>query len=251
MKVLSIGNSFSEDAQRWLHSISEAGGKTIDTFNLMIGGCTLQTHYNNIKENKSDYAFQGNNLEYIKNSSINAALAGDKYDVVTVQQASGYSGIPQSYVPYITGIVDYVKEKQPGAKIYFHKTWSYEIDSTHGGFASYNKDQGEMTRRINDCAELVKKLTGVDVLPVGDFIQYLRENTDEFNYKNGGLSLCRDGFHLLETYGRFAAAAVWYKEFTGEFADAGKFAAQNHGFNADLLGIIVKNLKVFYENSTI
>ena len=41
-------------------------------------------------------------------------------------------------------------------------------------------------------------------------IQYLRENTSEFDYRNGGLSLNRDGFHLSEIYGRYAAALTWY-----------------------------------------
>lgn len=246
MKILSIGNSFSEDAQRWLHDISLCGNTRIDTTNLYIGGCTLETHYNNIRGNKYDYSFQGNGIKHIKSSSINAALSEDKYDIITVQQASGFSGIPQSYIPFLTEIVSYIKEKQPGAKIYFHETWSYETNSTHGDFAFYNKDQREMKRRISDCAEMVKKLAGLDILPVGDFIQYLRENTAEFDYANGGISLCRDGFHLLETYGRFAAAAVWYKELAGEKVNGELFVKDNPDFDPDLVTVIIDNLERFY-----
>ena len=80
----------------------------------------------------------------------------------------------------------------------------------------YNNDSKEMFRRISDCAEMVSKIFDIPVIPVGDFIQYLSGNTEVFNYTNGGLSLCRDGFHLSETYGRFAAASVWYKMFAGK-----------------------------------
>lgn len=44
----------------------------------------------------------------------------------------------------------------------------------------------------------------------------MRENIPEFDYKNGGLSLCRDSFHLSEDYGRFLAGAVWFKKLTGK-----------------------------------
>jgi hypothetical protein len=39
---------------------------------------------------------------------------------------------------------------------------------------------------------------------------------DAIDYKNGGISLCRDSFHLSEDYGRFLAGAVWFKKLTGK-----------------------------------
>lgn len=246
MKVLSIGNSFSEDAHRWLHSISEVGKTKIDAVNLMIGGCTLERHYNNIKENKPDYDVFCNGLEFIKKSSANEVLAEDKYDVVTIQQSSGLSGVPASYIPYLTEIVNYVKEKQPDAKIFFYKTWCYEYDFTSKRFEVYARSQEEMFRRISDCADMVKKLAEIDILPVGDFIRYLRVNTKEFDYRNGGASLCRDGYHLSLNYGRFAAAAVWYKEFTGEKIDGDAFVRNKPDFDVKTVKLIIEDLEKFY-----
>ena len=48
MKILAIGNSFSEDACRYIHKIAAADGQNIKTVNLYIGGCPLKTHYYNI-----------------------------------------------------------------------------------------------------------------------------------------------------------------------------------------------------------
>lgn len=245
MKVLSIGNSFSEDAQRWLHDISLCGKTKIDTTNLLIGGCTLETHIDCIKNKKAIYCLQGNRVEFIKNASVNEIIENEEFDIITVQQASGFSGRPQSYIPYLSEIVNYIKKYQPNTKLYFHKTWSYEIDSTHGDFAFYNKDQGEMTRRISDCAEMVKRLTDLPIIPVGDFIQYLRDNTKEFDYKNGGNSLCRDGFHLSFDYGRFAAAAVWHKTFTGENVNAESFLKDNPDFDKKIVNVISESLEKF------
>lgn len=216
MKLLSIGNSFSQDAQEWLHKIAVANGVELETTNLMIGGCSLETHWNNMNSGEAAYYLEQNAQNMERMINLEDALAMDAWDVITVQQASHYSGMPQTYVPYITELVAYVREKCPNAKVYFHQTWAYEIDSDHGGFVTYNCDQKEMYRRICDCAAMASRLIGADILPSGPVVQYLRENAPEFDYKNGALSLNRDGFHLSWEYGRYAAAATWYKVLTGK-----------------------------------
>lgn len=216
MKLLSIGNSFSQDAQEWLHQIAVANGVELETTNLMIGGCSLATHWGHVVDKQAEYYLEQNGKNMERMVTIEEGLALDKWDVVTVQQASHYSGQPQTYVPYITDLVAYVREKCPGAKIYFHQTWAYEIDSDHGGFITYNLDQKEMFRRICDCTAMAQRLVDASILPSGSVVQYLREKTPEFDYKNGGLSLNRDGFHLSWDYGRYTAAATWYKVLTGK-----------------------------------
>lgn len=242
MKILSIGNSFSEDAQRWLHSIAVSEGDEIDTYNLYIGGCSLERHWNCITNNLCDYDILKNGTERLGRTSVADALLGDKFDVITLQQASGFSGRPQTYIPFLTDIAGFVAEHQPDAQIYFHETWSYEIDSTHEHFAFYNNDQWEMYRRIKDASAMAARLIGVPLIPVGDVIQSIRSNVKEFAYQNDGYSLCRDGYHLSYLYGRFAAAAVWYKVFTGKNADHKKFAAQNSDFDTDLLKVLLEHL---------
>lgn len=238
MRILSIGNSFSQDAHKWLHPLAAAGNDNIDTYNLYIGGCTLEKHSECIENDLNEYEKQGNGGEVIGKSSVLQALKDGKYDAVTLQQASGFSGRPQSYIPYLTETADYVRKYQPDAKLYFHQTWSYEIDSDHPHFIFYNNDQKEMYRRICDSAQMASRIIGAEIIPVGDAIQSLRENAKEFDYTGGGLSLCRDGYHLSLLYGRFAAAAVWYKTLTGKNSDIEVFAEQNPEFDIALLRII-------------
>lgn len=245
MKILSIGNSFSQDAQRWLHNIATVDNFELDTYNLFIGGCSLETHWQNIENNALAYSFEGNNGRFIKTVSIEDALNEYDYDIITLQQASGDSGKPQTFFPYIQKIAEYVRAKQPQAKLYFHMTWSYEIGAQHGHYYRYNNDSKEMFRRISDCAEMASKIFDIPIIPVGKFIQYLRENTEVFDYINGGLSLCRDGFHLSETYGRFAAASVWYKTLTGKKVKAENFIKENEGFDAEIVDIIIEKLEEF------
>ena len=109
---------------------------------------------------------------------------------------------------------------------------------------AYNENL-EMFEKIRLVSEEIAKSIGVEIIPVGDAIQFLRENTKEFNYSEGGISLCRDGGHMSFDYGRFAAAAVWYKVLTGGKANIKKFSELNKEFDIDLLNVIINNMKDF------
>ena len=122
MKIISMGNSFSQDAQRWLKKLAEQNGIDLDCVNLFIGGCSLETHRNNTAGNKADYDFEPNGEGSMGKISVNDALSRDKYDIITLQQASGLSDRPQSYLPYFADIAAFAREKQPQAKLYFHQT---------------------------------------------------------------------------------------------------------------------------------
>ncbi len=229
IKLLSIGNSFSTDAHKYLHNIAEQNGVLLDCYNLFIGGCSLETHWQNYEENNEFYDLEINGNEATRKISINEALTMKKWDVVTVQQASAFSGIYNSYLPYLPNLVEVIREKLPRAKLYFHETWSYETDSLHEGFLNYNSNPKEMYSCIKFSAEKAGDLIGAEIIPTGDVVQFVRENIPAFDYENGGISLCRDGFHLSEDYGRFLASAVWFKKLTGE--NIKKFDFENMDYN--------------------
>ena len=58
MRVLSIGNSFSQDATWYLHRIAEAGGREIETWNLYIGGCSHYRHAKNLRGALKEYSLE-------------------------------------------------------------------------------------------------------------------------------------------------------------------------------------------------
>lgn len=225
MRILSIGNSFSEDAQRWLCALARSSGdEAFECHNLYIGGCSLRRHMREHSEGNAAYDYMINGGVSLRKISLDEALIElGEFDAITFQQTSRTCGQPQSYLPYLTELAATVREKQPRAKLYFHETWAYETDSTHSAFVHYNHDQGEMFRRLVDCAEMCRLLIDCDVIRAGEFIQYLRENVARFDYKNGGPSLNRDGYHLSKNYGRAAAALVWQKEFCAGAPDIDRF----------------------------
>lgn len=214
MRVLSIGNSFSQDAHRWLHTLAAQNGLELEAWNLYIGGCSLELHWKNLMEERADYELEINGLSAGRMISIQEALASGKWDVITLQQASPYSGIYETYEPYLTVLADAARGAQGDAELYFHQTWAYEWTMVSDGFAGYGNDQLEMFRRILQASHQAAEKICAPLIPVGEMIQKLREELPEFRVKEGGISLCRDGYHLSLDYGRYAAAATWLHTLT-------------------------------------
>lgn len=225
MKVLSIGNSFSQDAHRWLHTMAEYDGVALETVNLYIGGCSLQMHWDNLRDDLAAYDLERNGGAAEGKISIAAALEMDDWDVVTLQQASPDCGFYESYQPYLRELTAFVREKCPNAVLYFHQTWAYEHGATHPAFARYQHDQKEMYRRLTACAQRAAVEMGASLIPAGLVIQTLRETVPAFDTPNGGMTLCRDGYHLTLDYGRYAAAATWYRVLLGGTAKPAAFPA--------------------------
>ena len=71
-----------------------------------------------------------------------------------------------------------------------------------------------MYQKLSAAYKNAAQLLGVRLIPCGDVIQALRKK-EPFLYNQGGMSLCRDGFHMNVIYGRYLLAAVWYRTLTG------------------------------------
>ncbi|MBP3495668.1 MAG: DUF4886 domain-containing protein [Clostridia bacterium] len=216
MKILSIGNSFSADAHAYLYQLAKQRNIDLETVNLAIGGCSLQRHWENVENNNSNYGHSINGGDWEnKDVTIDEIIKNDKFDVVTLQQVSHFSGQYETYQPYLDNLVEYVIKHQPSTELYFHSTWAYEIDSDHEFFSIYDYDQKKMYSAALQAAELACKATNAKIIPSGKVIQMLRERLPQFDYSNGGESLCRDGFHMSLTYGRYALALTWLVALTG------------------------------------
>ena len=209
MKLLSIGNSFSQDAQKWLHSICE----DIHAVNLYIGGCPLVRHWNNYISEEPAYEMWVNGV-LDRNISINEALTLEDWDVITFQQASPGSGDYTTFQPYLNYLYREVKRICPNAKYYIHQTWSYEVDCKLPAFDHYMRSRYIMDKASIDAYNQASQETGLPLIPCGDLIRYIR-SMPEFDYPRGGKSINRDGFHLSFDYGRYAAGLMWYAFLTG------------------------------------
>lgn len=209
MKILSIGNSFSQDPHSHLHELAAQNGIDIYAVNLYISACSLRTHAARLSDGRDAYDLEINGEPTGDKISIAAALAMDEWDVITLQQVSHLSGLPSSYFPWFGQLVDAVKAACPKAQIWFQHTWAYATESNHPLYKLYNHDQQTMLRRAEKCKDMVTRIWHLPVISTGDVIQRLRPILGEDR-------LHRDTFHLSLDYGRLAAAATWIKTLTGK-----------------------------------
>lgn len=214
LKILAIGNSFSQDATALLQLLS----KDVKVRNMDIGGCSLARHYTNIKNNIADYCLEENG-DAIKRERITLedGLKSDAWDYVTVQQCSAESGVKDTYYPYLPEIIAYIRSLT-SAKIVFHQTWAYEKDVKWENFAPNYVSQDEMWAKIKTTSETISEKENLPLIRVGEAVQTLRAKS-EFDYSVGGLSLNRDGVHLSLNYGRLLAASTWHKFFFGKLPE--------------------------------
>lgn len=216
--ILAIGNSFSMDSliNHMYPLLESAGYGDITLANLHVPGCTIETHWANIKGEKKEYEFQvtkNGKWDRIAGYTAQQGIRYADWDYITIQQGSHESGMPNSYAD-LQNIASWVKSNQSKAKLFFHMTWAYEQTSDHWAFSRYNKDQMTMYRAITSAVQTkavpIKQIDGV--IPSGTAIQNLRTSPL-------GDNLTSDGYHLLNSYGDYTASMTWFCALTGNKPD--------------------------------
>jgi hypothetical protein len=216
LKVLAIGNSFSEDAMEYLYKIAKDAGITnVILGNLYIGGASLITHVTSVQNNDSNYIYYKNTADQWvarPNSTLMYGLLDEDWDIITIQQVSGSSGRVETYNFYLEDLIAIVQANKtnPDARIVWHMTWAYQQNSTHGDFVHYNSDQITMYEAIlaSVKSRIINHVSIQYVIPAGTAIQNLR--TSYY-----GDTLTRDGYHLTMVAGRYTASLMWFASITG------------------------------------
>ncbi|MBD5233332.1 MAG: DUF4886 domain-containing protein [Bacteroidales bacterium] len=235
LKILAIGNSFSHDAiEQNLHELAAADGDTAVIGNLFIGGCSLERHLNNVRDDRHDYVYRkigadGKMTEKTK-ASVKEALDDDNWDYISVQQASPFSGKYDTYEASLPGLLDYVRTNDPAkSQIILHQTWAYQQGAPHSGFRNYGNDQMTMYRAIVDANNRAADLGKIKIIvPAGTAVQNARTSFI-------GDNMNRDGYHLDLGVGRFTAACAWYEKLFGNDVSKNSYLPEN--MSADLAAV--------------
>ena len=212
MQVLAIGNSFSQDAMRYLHRLAAAAGEDITAVNLYIGGCTLRQHYINMLTDSKSYVLQYNGESTGFYVSIKEALINRDWDYITLQQGSHESFKADSYQPYLKELSAFVRTYVPKAKQLIHQTWAYEQGSERLVDVAGYDDQAAMFADIKAAyARAADDIAADGVIPSGELFQKLLAAGIE--------KVHRDTFHASRGLGRYALGLLWYRVLTGKDVD--------------------------------
>jgi len=214
VKILTIGNSFSMNACKYLNQITESvEGCNIVIERANIGGCDLEKHANLIKKSESDPT-----CKPYKGKSLKERLLQDKWDVVTIQQVSNLSFKAETYHPYVDEIIAYIKEYAPQAQIYIHETWAYAPDCSRlDGFGITAK---QMYKGLKKNYRTLSKQNDFPILASGDAFYSAYKKNNEIN-----LWTEKDRFHANEN-GCYLAGCVWFGELFNRSPEEVKYAPE-------------------------
>ena len=223
LRVLAIGNSFSEDAvENYLWELGREAGFNLVIGNAYRGGWSLAAHWKDASTRAADTEYRkivDGQRRNMGKRTIRDIVTDEPWDVITFQQLSQQAGRPGSYEPSLSLMIGYVKAlaSVDSVRLGFHQTWAYSQDSDHRGFALYDRNQFRMYANIVAAVEHRDNLSFY--IPTGTAIQNARTTSlAEQTIGEGepvNRELTRDGYHLNYVVGRYIAACTWLEALTG------------------------------------
>ena len=209
LKILGIGNSWTLNATTYLGEILNGLGINVEIGVSYAGGATLQSYWNNIKNNIPAYEFH---------RFVNGAwsrpedkliykdiVSADNWDIITHQQQSGNGGIYSSFQPYLNDIIEYEKKYMSLYPIFFmHATWAYPNGYINEQFEEYYQSNTETMYNaiLSAYNQAMIDENIINVMPSAPMVQQVRTlGIPDIDTADGGSH--------LSTNGQFAVACVW------------------------------------------
>lgn len=254
VRLLTVGNSFSANATRYLSDLAKARGNVLIHQPIVVGGASLELHWGRAERHEKD---PQDPAGLYGKRSLKQELASQPWDFVTIQQASIKSHDVATYRPFSKQLRDYIKQHAPHADLLIHQTWAYRRDDPRFAVAKPKTGepatQAEMYRMLTDAYTTIAAELGLRRIPVGDAF-YLADTDPRLGYqpdksydfqqkepttlpnqthslhvgwrltkeKSGSQKLTMDGHHA-NSAGEYLGACVWYEVLFGDSAIGNEF----------------------------
>lgn len=223
LKVLDIGNSYTDDATALLPRIAAASGADLSDmclYKAIRGGATFKNWYDRYYDNdNANYSISkvlgGIDANITTGSGIGndgtlfrEALTNEQWDIIIIHQYSLYAPYYEQWNTltkggYLSELLSLLKACQPQAAIGFLLVHSYWDE--YGS----NKENSSLERwRLiaNSVEQLCKDYDISLVIPYGTAVENLRASS-----LNNEYDLTRDGTHCDNGLSRYAAACCYYE----------------------------------------
>ena len=251
VKLLTIGNSFADNAVKYLAKIAQKQGDTLVLGRANLGGCPMDRHWDNFTKNVKIYKYKK------KKYSLKEMFKMKKWDVVTIQQLSWKSYERNTYEPYAGNLIANIKKYAPQAEIVVHQTWAYRIDHPFFVKKGATLNQEKMFKDLTENYIWLAGKYNLRIFPSGTAMQTCREKQpvkykfpdSGFNYKkpqypklpnqdgsmiigwrwrkdkNGKTTLRLDGIHA-NVRGEYLQGCLWYEMLFGKNCENVKYIPQ-------------------------
>ena len=178
-KVLMVGNSFSRSCRSYLpaivRSLPECELKLEIAY---IGGCSLERHIREYEAALRDPEYRPYTDIGDRPASLPELLKRDRWEIVSIQQASHFSWQEDSYRPWADRLIGIIRETDPQAEIIIQQTWSYNAGDVRINTPrdEWQMDQTEMFRRLDAAYRKLARQYGFRVVPTGLAVQLSRKD---------------------------------------------------------------------------
>lgn len=252
-KVLTIGNSFAENASVYASEIAYANGEELTFGYLKYPSCTLEKHLYAAQNDLAVFKFQitdptgtkttvksgeGTSFEptddttNANGATIAEALEYTDWDIIVFQQESSNARDYSTY-SYLGDLITYVRGYCPDAELMFHQVWRW---------GTWETDQFDL---IKANSERVARENDLTIIPTGLAFEYARSET--------GLNVNEDDgyYQHANTYGMYIAGCAYVSAIFGIEISADTFTSHpyvNDNGNVALL-TAAANKAVDYYNS--
>lgn len=247
VRLFIIGNSFSQNAARYLPQMAKEGGHELIIGRAELGGHSFKQHWSYVEANEAN-AEDPKGRPY-NGKSLRELVSAGTWDIITMQQYSAHSSDVETYRPYAQKLHAFLKTLQPQAEIVLHQTWAYRSDSKSFGFTSVEKKQKaqtqqEMWENSRAAYHTIAKELGLRIIPVGDAFWRVSSDPTWGYKKDANFDFAKPAFPALpDQTNSLHAGYRWNKEQTAIGFDA------NHANDAGMyLGGLVWYKFLFNES---
>lgn len=202
VRILSIGNSYSQDALGYVPFILPEIEDSLDVeIGIMyMSGATLQQHYNNFINEVSAYTYYlfngGVSWKNLGSYTIQRALESQSWDMIILQQGSTSSWDWSTYQPYLNKLVNLIY-----GKINYPVKFGWMLTQSRPKVGDHIYTDEEILSHFNSIAKNSQRVMNETlcefIFPVGTAVQNAR-TTSLNNLGDYGKLCSSDGGHLQE-----------------------------------------------------
>lgn len=243
-KVLAIGDDFTASVLSQLSKAAKASGFPLDIASVAISGCTFEKHWQHaVASTNSDltpYFFdrdvRGVRVAAGQRVNLLDTLRRDDWDAVVLQQAGASGWQEESYLPWGTNLLAFVRATVPRAKVFLQETWSFTPWDRR--LEQWELTPQDMYARLHAAASAFAATNSIAVIPTGTAVDIYRrtlpvaytENSlggDPCGGRWGGsfgrdidgkwVPMNMDVYHL-NFDGEYLQALVWLETLSGKDA---------------------------------
>jgi len=185
VRVLTIGNSFADNALTYLPQIAEAAGHNVIVGRANLGGCSFERHWKHVAQHEENPDSKEGSPYHGGRNSLKELLTSDEWDFITMQQYSYQSHDLKTYQPFADNLVRYVKKHAPNARILVHQTWAYRVDDPRFRPSNQGKEphtHAVMYEQVRDAYHQFAESHDLEIIPSGDAL-FLADTDQKWGYR--------------------------------------------------------------------